>query len=125
MSNKCNHGNYSPARISDKRPYRRCGHCGWIDIDPNWVLIDSDNNQYRRDDGTNPAWETAFTFWQGGVTGTVRLWSMELEEVSNIVSAYGYKWNGTMFVNGSGDHITNHILAECVFEVGLADGKYD
>lgn len=90
----------------------------------NWICTDPDVGQYRLDEGQDLFHDTKFTFKEKETQATIELKDYSLEEINNIISAYGYFGNGGIFyINGTDREISNDIIAECIFETEYAEFK--
>ena len=82
-----------------------------------WICTDPDNSQYRLDEGQDLWRDKIFTFKEKGREMTIDLDEYTLEEINEIISAFGYFGNGGVYyIDGTDTEISNDIIAECIFE---------
>lgn len=82
-----------------------------------WICTDPDNDQYRLDEDQDLWIARKFNFKQGEAHMEIDIDDYTVEEILNVIEAFGYSGNGQDFwIFGTDKDISNDIIAECMFE---------
>ena len=85
-----------------------------------WICTDPDNGQYRLDEGQNVWKDKEYTFKQDDQELTINLTEYTLDEINDIINAFGYRGINNpepyYFIDGTDEEISLDIIAECIFE---------